>query len=436
MVVRQVELMAAMAAEQSVPQAVPPPLPRMVPVTASVVCMCGLPGSGKSTLARSLLDSSVVLDKEGEGGDVRGRSVLIDYDVLARDLAAATNEGDVASPPQPEQEERPQRVLSLFDQSDLDSWRQSRRLALSSLETELKSHFNNVGDGDAAAEGVASLHSHLLVVLDDNFHLRSMRREVHRVCQRVVSSWGEWGGEFRGHGAIGFSVLYVDTPLTVCLERNSHRRGKERVPDATVELMAQSIEVPEGATFAASAEAEGLRSDYSRRFEACSIHIKPGGDGDREGGSGCHYSAHADTISDCLMRAVRYQPVTPPKKRPERDADELREERRRTRENRLHRSDILLRALVASVGRADRSLGRAANNARRVLLEELRKGGRRVLGYGDGYGEYYDGDTERVGLGLVRDFKLLLRDGCKTMEDGLNSSISNVIDAAYDKVGY
>ena len=191
--------------------------------------MCGLPGSGKSTLARSLLDSSVVLDKEGEGGDVRGRSVLIDYDVLARDLAAATNEGDVASPPQPEQEERPQRVLSLFDQSDLDSWRQSRRLALSSLETELKSHFNNVGDGDAAAEGVASLHSHLLVVLDDNFHLRSMRREVHRVCQRVVSSWGEWGGEFRGHGAIGFSVLYVDTPLTVCLERNSHRRGKERV---------------------------------------------------------------------------------------------------------------------------------------------------------------------------------------------------------------
>ena len=89
--------MAAMAAEQSVPQAVPPPLPRMVPVTASVVCMCGLPGSGKSTLARSLLDSSVVLDKEGEGGDVRGRSVLIDYDVLARDLAAATNEGDVAA---------------------------------------------------------------------------------------------------------------------------------------------------------------------------------------------------------------------------------------------------------------------------------------------------------------------------------------------------
>ena len=200
--------------------------------------------------------------------------------------------------------------------------------------------------------------------------------------------------------------------------------------------MAQSIEVPEGATFAASAEAEGLRSDYSRRFEACSIHIKPGGDGDGEGGSGCHYSAHADTISDCLMRAVRYQPVTPPKKRPERDADELREERRRTRENRLHRSDILLRALVASVGRADRSLGRAANNARRVLLEELRKGGRHVLGYGDGYGEYYDGDTERVGLGLVRDFKLLLRDGCKTMEDGLNSSISNVIDAAYGKVGY
>lgn len=41
------------------------------------------------------------------------------------------------------------------------------------------------------------------------------------------------------------NVIYLDTPLEVCIERNSHRTGRKFVPETVIRNMYKSIKLPE-----------------------------------------------------------------------------------------------------------------------------------------------------------------------------------------------
>mmetsp|Transcript_84316 Transcript_84316/g.168819 ORF Transcript_84316/g.168819 Transcript_84316/m.168819 type:complete len:333 (+) Transcript_84316:83-1081(+) len=81
------------------------------------------------------------------------------------------------------------------------------------------------------------------VVLDDTFHLRSMRREARRVARRA--------------GA-GLVVVWVDCPLNECLARNALRLEPplgRRVPEASLRKTFDSLQPPRRPLVAAAAAA-------------------------------------------------------------------------------------------------------------------------------------------------------------------------------------
>ena len=66
-----------------------------------------------------------------------------------------------------------------------------------------------------------------LIVLDDNFYYKSMRRVFQQMSRRHQSCYGE---------------LVVTVPVSVALLRNSQRSGASRVPDDVLERMSNRFE--------------------------------------------------------------------------------------------------------------------------------------------------------------------------------------------------
>ena len=315
------------------------------PPSATVVLMCGLPAAGKSTLAaRMMSELSVNSCSDGRTSEElrpqHNRVVLIDYDDIANAIATSDAPGSSDIPPVPDN--------TSFVDADLKAWRESRKAALSKLEYTLMTMTNTTLDND---------DGNLLVVLDDNFHLRSMRRDVYKVCQKILSS-DDADAKKRStcRRRIGFSVIMVDTPLEICLQRNASRKGKARIPDDTIRNMAARLERPVTDT-----------KDYMRKFEVNSICIEVTDSSTPYD----MYDENKERILACINQSLD-DPVIPPKKENILDPEVLRIERERTLKNRVHRIDKLLRTLVGAVGRADKSMGRIANEARKHALENAR----------------------------------------------------------------
>ena len=336
-------------------------------------------------MIRNINDSN---NSDGGGNDRRAVTtydpiILIDYDEIAESIVASTTSSTCARITSPSEEETSAlesaseanaevSLDTVFSEQDLKAWRECRNIALSRLEEELRQYFSSyhqerAGDNDAAADKLKA--TNLLIILDDNFHLRSMRRDIYKVCQRIVADDGQCNENISGGStcrpcSIGFSVLMVDTPLATCLERNALREGKARIPEVTVQNMASSLERPEPNS-----------RDYMKKFETNSIVIDNTkdwiGEGDREHDAGAIWeSICGDEIQACL-EAAKGNPVLPPQ-REEVDLEILRQAREQTKKNRLHIADRLLRSLVGVVGRTDKSMGRVANDARKHVLQQLR----------------------------------------------------------------
>ena len=117
-----------------------------------VLLLCGLPGAGKSRLVASLPSTAIP----------------IEYDQVQDDL--------------------------LLDNS-LEAWRTSRHVALEQLSQHLSS-------------------SSQLIVLDDNFYWRSMRKQVYQTCQQYLIQ------QQHPSPIIYLGIVWLDTPLDTCLQRN------------------------------------------------------------------------------------------------------------------------------------------------------------------------------------------------------------------------
>ncbi|KFV62877.1 L-seryl-tRNA(Sec) kinase, partial [Dryobates pubescens] len=68
----------------------------------------------------------------------------------------------------------------------------------------------------------------LYLILDDNFYYQSMRYEVYQLARKY---------------SLSFCQLFLECPLECCLQRN--RLRSQPLPDQTISLMANRIEMPD-----------------------------------------------------------------------------------------------------------------------------------------------------------------------------------------------
>lgn len=290
---------------------------------ASVLLVCGLPGSGKSTLVNMLKSSMEKYDKV----------FLIDYDKIADtiDQFDLQDNAETSTEYLGTESNKPKNTSghTSFDSNDLYAWRRSREIALGKLKDALHSHFSDRNN-----------HS-MLIILDDNFHLKSMRREIYRACQEIVAEF---------ESSIGFVTLYLSTPLEVCMKQNNRRDGKHRIPDDVIRRMAVAIEPPDPSKPYGSFEKFHLTINIQEEKDNKSL---------------------LQQIRTCLSEATCI-PVPPKNDLSEEQIAKMEAEKMRHREEtikcQLQRIDQLLRKLVGAVGKVDKSKSKMANEARKSIL--------------------------------------------------------------------
>ncbi|NXN19302.1 PSTK kinase, partial [Indicator maculatus] len=196
--------------------------------------LCGLPAAGKSTLARAL--RCQLPQRLG------WTCAILTYDELIPPEAFGPCEPEAGS----------QEPSSL-----LPRWKRSRRELLQCLESFLLALLNRDPLSCPAAatqpawerflaccrqQGLLSAESHagasyrtlgaasrpLYLILDDNFYYQSMRYEVHQLARKY---------------SLSFCQLFLECPLECCLQRN--RLRSQPIPDQTICLMANKIEMPD-----------------------------------------------------------------------------------------------------------------------------------------------------------------------------------------------
>jgi tRNA uridine 5-carbamoylmethylation protein Kti12 len=327
--------------------------------TATVLLLCGLPGSGKSSIAKRVVESF--------HGHALHRVDHVEYDDLARQLQEQLHEQDDAHALNLSRESYAGEETDYSpncgdaknnnqqdEESWLIAWRKSRTRALQVVLRVLNQHFRR-------SNAEANNHcSHLTVVMDDNFFLRSMRRDVYKICQQAAVCWENKANHDQDNATIQnfiyFGIVWMDTPLDVCLVRN--RQRTHVLPDETIVKMSTRFEPPNSEKY---------------DFERHSLQIHGDGDDDHS------YNEQQDQIVSILSNVMAFinslrqshsavsLPPPPP------DGAKLAEERRNTIESQLHTYDKMLRSWVGHVAQMERSAAGPANATRQRLLQQLRQ---------------------------------------------------------------
>jgi tRNA uridine 5-carbamoylmethylation protein Kti12 len=286
----------------------------------AVIVLCGLPASGKSCLAKRLqqhLQSNADDQEEDDRLELsptpkRKRSLcstchLIEYDAVQESLLADDSIAD----------------------DELKAWRKTRQVALQSLQDVLAKRKD---------EAMSSV-----VLLDDNFHLSSMRKQIYQTCQRAVAAKAD-----STNLSLYFGIVHVDTPAAVCLQRN--RQRARAVPDKVISNMASTLEPP-------------LTSSTSSYWEQTVLAVN--GVSSNVDHAMHQVLAFVETLSQSTA------PVPPPID-PAVEQERLRAERQSTASSMTHSLDQQLRQLVGIVARFRPEAAAFANQMRRVALSGLK----------------------------------------------------------------
>jgi tRNA uridine 5-carbamoylmethylation protein Kti12 len=235
----------------------------------TVVLLCGLPASGKSSLASKLKDQIENL-------------AHIEYDVLEQQLLMGYSD---------DSEERKR-----------EAWNQARLLALEELEKHL------------GTEEIT------LILMDDNFHLRGMRKQIHRLLL--------------GYENINFGILWMCTPVEKCIERNQTRPDK--VPKEVIFKLHATMELPRVA------------------WEVSWLKVS------------------VDTPTDDIVKFITECPPIIELEE-ERDPELIEADRLHTLRNQRVIWDQRLRTWVGQVAKFDKKLAKNANAARKEVLVRLKQ---------------------------------------------------------------
>mmetsp|Transcript_6132 Transcript_6132/g.9260 ORF Transcript_6132/g.9260 Transcript_6132/m.9260 type:complete len:289 (+) Transcript_6132:602-1468(+) len=214
--------------------------------------------------------------------------------------------------------------------------------------------------------------------MDDNFHLRSMRREIFKSCQTFVTDHEEQiqrQGKLKRAVHVGLVFIHVDLPLQLCLQNNEKRRGtNEYIPPHIITKMDSIFEAP-------SEESDDSQVTKRPRisFESCTISTKGNF---RHENDNTYNNDEENTfllqLDDRIKKSIHSQQhrIRP---RPtiidiEKSVEQLNIEREKTLKSHLHRVDLLLRSLVGSICKENASLfAKAANDARKSIMIELKQ---------------------------------------------------------------
>lgn len=236
----------------------------------TVILMGGLPASGKSTLVKKITRR------------YDGHAIHLEYDNVEDSLISETSED-----------------------GRREAWNRARKLVVDQLEGYLQKRKKNNAE---------------IFIMDDNFHLRGMRKQIHRLLLR--------------YKPVRFGILWLDTPLEECMRRNQKRERK--VPDHILVKMHQVIELPRA------------------QWESSWLKIHPET-------SVASIFQFIDSCADIIDL-------------PDTSFDEEKQEsdRQITIKNEVHAWDKRLRAWVGIVARYDKHLARKANHARKTLMSEIK----------------------------------------------------------------
>jgi tRNA uridine 5-carbamoylmethylation protein Kti12 len=319
-----------------------------------VVLVCGLPGAGKSTLCRHIARLLEVEEEEvdaadtaaGDGADADADADahhpvvvrIIEYDQLMMMSSTSTPNTDDDVPHDDDDQPDGQNQ----NNNNLAAWHAARATALE----QLQEHIRMVAEMEDHRPGVT--------ILDDNFYLRSMRKDVCRVLQQYCTSTVL---------LLVFGIIWVDVPLPVCLARNA-ARDSSSVDPHVIRRMHERMQVPLGtATY---------------YWDQCTLRLEYGNDDDDDPhGSGASWTdTQLQSIKQfiqCGLQPIAFPPTMPPlAELPQQDhqqpvnIDDNAKELRRL--SLAQRRDAYWRCCVSTIGRQWPSWAQAANQARRQCL--------------------------------------------------------------------
>ena len=279
--------------------------------TTTVILFGGLPASGKSTLARNIQEYYYMLNN-----NTNKKVIHLEYDALEDEIVSK----------QQQQDEGEDRILA---------WNQARYVAVQNLERIIAKHQK---DDDMDNNNDNHDETSLVILLDDNFHLRGMRKQIHRKLLNIKN---------RHDKNIRFGIIWMDTDLEMCLERNSNRQQQPQQPQPqqrrniekhVIQKMNRVMELP---------------TNY---WEGYWIY-----------GNQVTFSNLIDFIENCDdIQDVKEEDDD------DHDPEQQERDRKKTLDNLRHSCDKLLRSWVGKVAKYDKSLASSANIARKELLVLLK----------------------------------------------------------------
>ncbi|KAL7569084.1 hypothetical protein ACA910_016922 [Epithemia clementina (nom. ined.)] len=241
------------------------------------------------------------------------------------------------------------------DEISLEAWRTSRVAALEDLSSLLRNHRTST-----------DLKS-LVVIMDDNFHLRSMRKQVFQVCQKVkeefiICSATDNGKILHSQNQfedthIFFGTIWMNTPLEICLQRNSSRSVKQKVPDESIHRIFDTFEPPALGCATWEANFLSLSADVSRNKE---------------------YNNTDSTIESAwhfvqsLLYRMEGNPV-PALVSTDAETDRIERERAATRASKGHQLDQWSRQWIKAVAQLRPTEAKIANQIRKDMLRDYQE---------------------------------------------------------------
>jgi hypothetical protein len=196
-----------------------------------------------------------------------------------------------------------------------------------------------------------------IILMDDNYYLRSMRKQVFLTCQQVV---GETTTSTTfGNPPVLLVHIWLETPLEICLVRNAHR--KRPVPVQVIERMATQMEAP--VAWKDGEHASAGQTNKSFHWERVVWHLDGLQPVDSQVTDILQRLGNRASYNDWWRRAHVSPPVDP-----QIEATRLAAERQRTAASVRHQIDQALRQAVKLVAQRHKTLGRAANAARKATL--------------------------------------------------------------------
>ena len=302
----------------------------------TVILLSGLPASGKSTLARKLEKRFNVDDACGNDGDSEEISkgnessrtlIHIEYDDIEDSLLSSGALG------------RNGRDGNFDELTRQNAWNQARQHAVYRMEKQIqkiKARGNFISPPVLRTGKPLIKKSDTIILMDDNFHLRGMRKKIHRLLLN--------------YRPIRFGILYLETPVDVCLERNRKRLGKRQIPSDIILKMSSNFEPPRAKWELSSAKRivnyEITEDDiiFESEFEEIVKFIED-----------------CPTIVSFLSDDFGKMNVG------NQEAD-----RAKTLENQTHVLDQLLRSYVGRVASFNKTFAKKANLARKRVMEEFK----------------------------------------------------------------